>query len=251
MKKKIDLNIFFNEKLIKLINSNSQTKDEEINQYNSYKDILNSIVFSELTQLFQYISNITSEIGSNNFLICYIFPKIINLQNFLSQLVSSDVKLFGRYILERIYSSKEYQIAATAYFLTIEGRNYFLNISNIFEKQNFLKSIQEYLFKYNKFKYNFDEALLLQQIYSFLDSQNFPTSDSFELWEMYRKDEKMSLLAEIAIRIINMPCSEIPVERLFSHLKYLYGSKNYQMSEDLLHAQLTIRMENIFSQENN
>lgn len=79
-----------------------------------------------------------------------------------------------------------------------------------------------------------------QQIYNFIDSPNLPTSDSLRLWEMYRKDEKMCLLAEMAIRIINMPCSEIPVERLFSHIKYLYGSKNYQISEDLLHAQLTI-----------
>lgn len=47
-----------------------------------------------------------------------------------------------------------------------------------------------------------------------------------------------------------MACSELPVERLFSHLKYLYGSKDYNKSDDLLNAQLAIRMENIYSGEN-
>lgn len=36
---------------------------------------------------------------------------------------------------------------------------------------------------------------------------------------------------------------EIPVERLFSHLKYLYGSKDYNESEDLL----GIRIKGIYS----
>ena len=57
------------------------------------------------------------------------------------------------------------------------------------------------------------------------------------------------MLAELAIRIISMPCSEIPVERLFSHLKYLYDTKEYNKSEDLLNAQMANRMETIYSKK--
>ncbi len=59
----------------------------------------------------------------------------------------------------------------------------------------------------------------------------------------------MKEFAEIAIRILNYPCSENPLERLFSHLKYLYGPKNYNRSEDLLNAQLSIKMYFIYSEK--
>ena len=59
----------------------------------------------------------------------------------------------------------------------------------------------------------------------------------------------MKEFAEIAIRILNYPCSENPLERLFSHLKYLYGPKNINRSEDLLNAQLSIKMYFIYSEK--
>lgn len=44
-----------------------------------------------------------------------------------------------------------------------------------------------------------------------------------------------------------MLCSEAAVERLFSHLKFVFGKKNYNKSDDLLNEELGIRMENIYS----
>ena len=90
-------------------------------------------------------------------------------------------------------------------------------------------------------KFQFDENILEKQI---------EEKDSFLFWNNHRGDNNLVFLSEIFIRIINMACSELPVERLFSHLKYLYGSKDYSKSEDLLNAQLAIRMESIYLGEN-
>lgn len=51
------------------------------------------------------------------------------------------------------------------------------------------------------------------------------------------KNSQMSPLANTSIRILHMHATELPVEHLFSHLKYLESSKIYQKSEDLLNIQ--------------
>ena len=68
-------------------------------------------------------------------------------------------------------------------------------------------------------------------------------------WNRKRHDPNMSRLAEISIRIINMPCSEAAVERFFSHLKYVFGKKNLNTSDELLDAEMGIRMENVYSNQ--
>lgn len=39
-------------------------------------------------------------------------------------------------------------------------------------------------------------------------------------------NDDLGLIAQIAIRLLSIPCSEAAVERMFSHLKYLYGANN-------------------------
>lgn len=43
--------------------------------------------------------------------------------------------------------------------------------------------------------------------------------------EMTNNDD-LGLIAQIAIRLLSIPCSEAAVERMFSHLKYLYRASN-------------------------
>ena len=197
-------------------------------------------------------SQISSEIGKDNYLICMVYPNIIKLKTFIANLSSINIRGFGNVIIDRIYSAYEIQIAITAFFLTIEGRRYFLNQVDQNQKKNYLNIIQKYILQYNEFKFKFDENIIKDQINSYMELSNFEVNDSFLFWQNNRNSNvnNLNFLANIAIRIINMACSELPVERLFSHLKYLYGSKDYNKSDDLLNAQLAIRMENIYSGEN-
>lgn len=48
-----------------------------------------------------------------------------------------------------------------------------------------------------------------------------------------------------------MQFGEAPVERIFSHLKYLFfGEKNYQMPDELLNSELGIKMDNTCGTQN-
>lgn len=62
------------------------------------------------------------------------------------------------------------------------------------------------------------------QIYKYIALKVFPTNDPFEYWELWRKDAEISLLEELPIQLLHILSMELLVERLFSHLKHLYGS---------------------------
>ena len=81
----------------------------------------------------------SSEIGQDNFLICRVYSKVINFKKFVSGIESINVRTFGYTIIDRIYSSYEIQIAITAYFLTIEGHDYFLSIDDQNENKKYFK----------------------------------------------------------------------------------------------------------------
>lgn len=240
---KFEILSYFNQEIQDLKNL------EIIEKFQTFIKILNSQEFSELSQLFKYLSQMSAEIGEDNFLICKVYPKIINFKIFIVNLKTINIRTFGNTIIDRIYSSKEIEIAISAFFLTIEGHDYFLNLNDQNEKKNYLNTIKKYLFRYNAFKFKFDESILEEEINEYIGIKKFTIKDSFAFWENNISENKIINLAEIAIRIINMACSELPVERLFSHLKYLYGSKDYNKSEDLLDAQLAIRMESIYCEE--
>lgn len=240
---KFEILSYFNQEIQDLKNL------EIIEKFQTFIKILNSQEFNELSQLFKYLSQISAEIGEDNFLICKVYQKIINFKIFILNLNTINVRTFGNTIIDRIYSSKEIEIAISAFFLTIEGHDYFLNLNDQNEKKNYLNIIKKYLFRYNAFKFKFDESILEEEINEYIEIKKFTIKDSFIFWENNISENKIINLAEIAIRIINMACSELPVERLFSHLKYLYGSKDFNKSEDLLNAQLAIRMESIYCEE--
>lgn len=115
------------------------------------------------------------------------------------------------------------------------------------EKVSLLKNIINYLIYYNGCLYGDSEEILSEQIEKYIKLENFQCEDIYRFWENMRKNSEIDRLTELAIRLLNMPCREAAVERLFSHLKYLFGKKNYQTSEQLLNVELGIRMRNIYS----
>ena len=80
-----------------------------------------------------------------------VYPNIIKLKTFIANLSSINIRGFGNVIIDRIYSAYEIQIAITAFFLTIEGRRYFLNQVDQNQKKNYLNIIQKYILQYNEF----------------------------------------------------------------------------------------------------
>ena len=62
---------------------------------------------------------------------------------------------------------------------------------------------------------------------------------------------KNNKLGSIALRILSIPCSETPVERLFGGLTFMIDESSTRMKDDLINAELTIRMSTIFQNQHN
>jgi hypothetical protein len=54
-------------------------------------------------------------------------------------------------------------------------------------------------------------------------------------------------LAQMAMILIRLPCSEVSVERAFAHLCLILGKHRQSIGDDLLDAILVIRLTNSFS----
>lgn len=50
--------------------------------------------FEKLSTIFTYMSNLINKTGSNNFLLCQVFPEFILLKDFFSTLTTKTIKIF-------------------------------------------------------------------------------------------------------------------------------------------------------------
>ena len=158
-------------------------------------------------------------------------------------------------IYERIFNSDEIQITRAAYFLTPEGFDYFQNLDK--EKMDFeisqIKSYFDYYFG-SRFLTEEENELtidLFERQFNFLINMiEIPDlGNIYEFWNQMRSDPDLSLISEIALRLLSMPCSEAAVERLFSNMKYLFGIRNTDSAEELVNAELGIKMDKIYDKK--
>ena len=70
--------------------------------------------------------------------------------------------------------------------------------------------------------------------------------DEYERWETLEPSNPLYGLGQIATQLLEIPCSEAAVERLFAHLNNFFNSHSKQTNEDLLNSRLTIKMNYIF-----
>ena len=164
---------------------------------------------------------------------------------------------FTQIIKERIFNSDEFQIARAAYFFTPNGFKYFQNLENE-EKKFIISQIKSYLDYYFGSRFlclseeeNEKNNEIYERQFNFLVSMiEIPDlNDIYEFWYNMRSDDDLSMMSEIALGLLSMPCSEAAVERLFSHLKYLFGNRNTESSEELINAELGIKMDKIYEKK--
>ena len=65
--------------------------------------------------------------------------------------------------------------------------------------------------------------------------------DPFDFWHNQQNE-----LSEVTCRILSIACSETPVERLFGGLSFMYDSSANRMKDDLIDADMRIRMTSVF-----
>ena len=69
-------------------------------------------------------------------------------------------------------------------------------------------------------------------------------------WETL-KENTNSYLADIAIQLLGIPCSEAGVERLFAHLGGFFNHQSKNTKNDLINYRLAIKMNYIFHKKDN
>lgn len=75
----------------------------------------------------------------------------------------------------------------------------------------------------------------------------FPTNAN--IMEFWAKTNNLSTLAPIALDIISIPMTEVTVERMFSHLKFVLNEHRTNMSPKLLEDILFLRMNDKFKRD--
>lgn len=71
------------------------------------------------------MSNLIAKIGSDHFLLCKIFPEIIQLFDFFKTFTNKTIQNLADIINKRISTADEYYQAAAAYFLTTDGHKFY------------------------------------------------------------------------------------------------------------------------------
>lgn len=243
--------------------SKSPNCDALNSELNQFKDILqNGFLnpkFFETAKIIAYMADLVFQFGADGYLIYNVYSEIINFINFLNTLSTDD---FTTIISKRIFESDEIDIARASYFLTPEGYRYFMDL-NENEKNSEIYLIKNFLISYFGCRFtNLSEEedddekhinmdLFEQQFELLLNMVEIPLLDDnpIAFWEQMRSDHDLYVIAELAVRLLSMPCSEAAVERLFSNMKYLYGQKNRNLKESLINAEVGIKMQNLYKKK--
>ena len=159
-------------------------------------------------------------------------------------------------LFERMLTGDELCLPCTAFLLTPEGKNAFDSISDTTIFNRVLYCGMKGLSIYAKDRKIYDEESLSHLFIQFMtDPSNTLAQCTSNIVEYYSymmqiaNDPLMKSFYSIAFEIVQIPCSEAPVERLFSHLERFLAPQCHHQSEDLLNAKATIKMNYLFSHE--
>lgn len=70
-------------------------------------------------------------------------------------------------------------------------------------------------------------------------------------YELMENEENTSIrhFYRLCFEIVQIPCSEVPVERLFAHIERFLAPQSHNIAPDLLNAKSIIKMNYIFTQK--
>lgn len=136
-------------------------------------------------------------------------------------------------------------VAVSAFLLTYEGSQFWMKNSEDL-KEYYLSKGWSGITKYCESSNISVTDEMHQCFIEHLSSSLNVKMDPFEFWKS--KDNELS---EVACKILSIPCSETPVERLFGGLSFMLDPSSTKMKSDLINAEMTIRMSTIFQNIHN
>lgn len=199
--------------------------------------------WKELKDAADVITSFIISMEDNNMRIEFVFIKLfstISKSNALNNQIAKDLSLE---LLKTYVKNDNLAVSLAAFLLTSDG-SLFYNQCNEEDKEYYydngisgIKFCRSFNMKLttnirNKFKDHFNQGYKYRM-------------EPFIYWKMIDNE-----LSNVACMILSILCSEAPVERLFGGLSYMVDAASNKMKDDLIDAEMVIRMATIFSHKN-
>ena len=210
-----------------------------------------------LCRISKIMIHLTAEIEKDRASICdvygFLFDALIELDSILYSTVAQEI---ADAIRARFTKKGPMSLICAAFLCTLSGYNAFKKEKNEKMKQSIyecaLYGVEEYAKE--RIDYKLD---LLKQGFNFYLNENhtvFPSQDipTLIFWQQMMNSfsgKSFGEFAKLAYEIVQIPCSEAPVERFFSHLEKILSPQRRQMSPQMIRALSIVKMNYLFSEE--
>jgi hypothetical protein len=163
------------------------------------------------------------------------------------------VQLADRF-LHQMYGTQDLPAMILTYILTEKGREWFMNLppQGVDSQASFWTQIQPSLGFFSDL-FGAPLQLIRETLEEHLAlGYTRPGEPPLVFWrrvltgsrdnDSYRRPGSHMPLAIMAMVLCNLPLSEADVERVFSHMRQLFGDRSRSMAADLIEARLTIKL---------
>ena len=206
-----------------------------------YSDLL-KVDWLSLKNATQIVTSFIIFTESDEMKIEMLFLKLYETVSFLKNEHTSIADDLLSEFCEVYENNNNLLIALSAYLLTNLGSHFWLNCSEELKNYYIAKGWTGIVNYCNDSHIIVTEKMhqcFIQHLCS--DGIDECNSDPYEFWICRNND-----LSDIACRILSIPCSETPVERLFGGLSFMLDPTSSRMKSDLVNAEMTIRMSTVF-----
>jgi hypothetical protein len=218
--------------------------------------------FVELSECFDLVEVFIRWTETRGSLLCEAFPQV---QACYYALINAAIKgnsyaaKLAAGFLHRMYDTQDLSAMLLSYIVTEEGRDWYLGLPD-----NGLDS-QAQVWKQIAPALNFftdlmgaERGLIGGTLKDYFD-RGYPQKKegSIRFWQgvlggtmdqgSYRKPHSFFPLAMMALILCRLPLSEAEVERVFSHMRQLFGDRARAMGNDLIEARLTLKLDRLMN----
>ena len=183
----------------------------------------------------------------------YLYITLKQLDNFATESVFA-VKLIEA-LHRRFTTTERMGLPCVAYLITDEGKHMYQTITD----ENIKKQVFS-LSTYGLRTYVTERELpkwedIIKGFHLYLatetDFHSFTNTEDFWKYQLENQipDSPEQLFSKVAYEISNIPCSEAPVERFFSHLVSILSPQRHNLSPELIQAISIVKMNYLFAQE--
>ena len=201
-----------------------------------------------ISDVLQSVWNLINKLEGNKRTLEEFWPILLSFENELRSYRCFFSKMISIKIFQEIIMKDDFIISLLAFSFLDIGKTI---ITKSYYSEKIIKNMKLCLVKFlketNQLK-NIDK-IIKEYDYYIKTTEQIPNVN-ITYWETL-KENTNSYLADIAIQLLGIPCSEAGVERLFAHLGGFFNHQSKNTKNDLINYRLAIKMNYIFHKKDN